>query len=119
MIQSKSPKVADPSSFLVGAAASVGLALVILSMDGSEAHAMGPDGPLMEEFWDNMRRYGLYVLTVSTGAITAIATPIFELLKNPITALLIVVIAVGSGYILSQVLSLMFGINEYAYQYAS
>ncbi|KAJ0973453.1 hypothetical protein J5N97_021412 [Dioscorea zingiberensis] len=31
--------------------------------------AQGPKGPVVEEFWDNMRRYGLYVLTVSTGGL--------------------------------------------------
>ncbi|KAH0712225.1 hypothetical protein KY289_008184 [Solanum tuberosum] len=31
--------------------------------DKNQALALGPEGPLMEEFWENMRRYGLYALT--------------------------------------------------------
>ncbi|KAE8652901.1 hypothetical protein Csa_022671, partial [Cucumis sativus] len=27
------------------------------------ALALGPEGPLVEEFWDNVRRYAIYALT--------------------------------------------------------
>ncbi|KAG2239087.1 hypothetical protein Bca52824_089947 [Brassica carinata] len=72
---------------------------------------------LMEEFWDNVRRYGLYALTVSPGALSAVFEPIFELLKNPISALLILIILGGSFYIVSQVVSSMVGVNEFVYDY--
>ncbi|KAJ0233014.1 hypothetical protein HA466_0286810 [Hirschfeldia incana] len=97
---------------------SVGLMMaLVLGLDGEKAMALGPEGPLMEEFWDNVRRYGLYALTVSTGALSAVFEPIFELLKNPISAVLIVIILGGSFYIVSQVVSAMVGVNEFAYDY--
>uniref|UniRef100_A0A1D1YD14 Uncharacterized protein ycf33 n=1 Tax=Anthurium amnicola TaxID=1678845 RepID=A0A1D1YD14_9ARAE len=105
---------------VVLAAASVGMAAVLMAgVEGKEALALGPEGPLVEEFWDNVRRYGLYVLTVSTGAIYTILEPIAELLKNPITAILILLILGGSFFLLSQVLSFMVGINEFSYDYAT
>ncbi|CAN8324765.1 unnamed protein product [Cochlearia groenlandica] len=97
---------------------SIGLMLVwVLGMDTDKAMALGPQGPLMEEFWDNVRRYGLYALTVSTGALSAVFEPIFELLKNPISAILILIILGGSFYMVSQVVSAMTGITEFAYDY--
>lgn len=97
---------------------SFALALHILGFDGrQEAMAFGPDGPLVEEFWDNLRRYGLYFITVSTGAIYTIVLPIYELLKNPITAILIIIVFVGILYLLSQILSAMVGVSEFSYQY--
>lgn len=44
------------------------------------ALALGPEGPLVEEFWDNVRRYAIYALTVSTGAIYTILHFILELI---------------------------------------
>ncbi|KAK2990206.1 hypothetical protein RJ640_014658 [Escallonia rubra] len=37
--------------------------LFLMGVDDHKALAFGPEGPLMEDFWDNMRRYGLYALT--------------------------------------------------------
>ncbi|XP_068644545.1 uncharacterized protein [Aristolochia californica] len=98
--------------------ASIGLALLVAAMDAQKALAWGPEGPLVEEFWDNMRRYGLYALTVSTGAIYTILQPIVELLKNPISAILIFAILVGGLYLVSQVLNAMVGITNFSYDYA-
>eukprot|EP00262_Sarcandra_glabra_P000187 TRINITY_DN1027_c0_g1_i1.p1 TRINITY_DN1027_c0_g1~~TRINITY_DN1027_c0_g1_i1.p1 ORF type:complete len:204 (+),score=32.82 TRINITY_DN1027_c0_g1_i1:72-683(+) len=105
------------SKLVVLGAVSVGVVLFLVGVDGQKALALGPEGPLMEEFWDNMRRYGLYIVTVSTGVIYTIFQPILELLKNPITAILIITILGGSLYLVSQVLALMFGISEFAYDY--
>lgn len=97
---------------------SVGLMMaLVMGMDAEKAMALGPEGPLMEEFWDNVRRYGLYALTVSTGALSAVFEPIYELLKNPISAILILIVLGGSFYIVSQVVSAMIGVNEFAYDY--
>lgn len=103
--------------WVVFSAASVGIALFLVGIEVPKALAFGPEGPLVEEFWDNMRRYGLYILTVSTGVIYTIFEPILELLKNPISAILIIIILGGSIYLVSQVLSAMFGISEFAYEY--
>ncbi|XP_065853376.1 uncharacterized protein [Euphorbia lathyris] len=99
--------------------ASIGLMLFITGIidDDQKALAFGPEGPLMEEFWDNVRRYALYALTVSTGALYTILVPIVELLKNPISALLVILIFGGSFFIMSQVLSAMVGVTDFSYDY--
>ncbi|XP_058727880.1 uncharacterized protein LOC131599600 [Vicia villosa] len=107
------------SRAMIIGAVSVGVLLLMSGMDEHKALALGPEGPLVEEFWDNVRRYGLYALTVSTGAIYTIMVPIFELLKNPITAILIVAIFGGGFYIVSQVLSAMVGISDFSYDYGN
>ncbi|PKI60768.1 hypothetical protein CRG98_018851 [Punica granatum] len=100
----------------------VGVAVFLLGVGADEHHgralALGPEGPLVEEFWDNVRRYALYALTVSTGAIYTILQPIIELLKNPISAILILLILGGGFYIITQVLSAMIGITEFSYDYS-
>lgn len=101
---------------MITGAASIGLLMLLMGQD--KAWALGPEGPLMEEFWENVRRYALYALTVSTGAVYTLFQPIIELLKNPISALLIVIIFVGSFFIVSQILSAMVGVSEFAYEYA-
>ncbi|TKW35744.1 hypothetical protein SEVIR_2G395000v4 [Setaria viridis] len=99
-----------------GITAGVGVALA-LSAGAGPALALGPEGPLVEEFWDNMRRYALYALTVSTGVAYTVLQPIVELLKNPVTALLIVVVIAGSGFLVSQVLNAMVGNSDFIYRY--
>lgn len=94
-------------SLVMAGAASVGV-MMVLMMD-KEAWALGPEGPLVEEFWENVRRYALYALTVSTGVIYSVVQPIFELLKNPISAVLVLIIIGGSIFIVSQILSAMMG----------
>ncbi|KAG6533078.1 uncharacterized protein LOC121990473 [Zingiber officinale] len=118
-IKTAKAEAAEPgglSSWSVLAGASLSLAILVMGVE--QAMALGPEGPLMEEFWDNVRRYALYVLTVSTGAIYTISQPIFDLLKNPITAVLVVIVFVGTFYLLSQILSAMIGISEFSYDYA-
>ncbi|GLT80218.1 hypothetical protein SLA2020_516700 [Shorea laevis] len=100
------PGVSSNGIVMVGAV-SVGFLLLFMGMDDQKALALGPEGPLVEEFWDNVRRYALYALTVSTGAIYTVLQPILELLKNPISAILILVIIGGGIYVVSQVLSAM------------
>ncbi|KAK2993687.1 hypothetical protein RJ640_026143 [Escallonia rubra] len=53
------------SRFVVLGTLSIGFVLFLMGVDDHKALAFGPEGPLMEDFWDNMRRYGLYALTVS------------------------------------------------------
>lgn len=105
---------------MVLGAVSLGIVLVLMGFEDhrNKALAFGPEGPLAEEFWDNVRRYALYALTVSTGAIYAILQPIFELLKNPISAILVLMILGGSIYIVYQVVATMVGVNEFSYDYA-
>ncbi|GMJ14530.1 hypothetical protein HRI_005122200 [Hibiscus trionum] len=104
--------------FVVVGAVSVGLAWFLMEVDVPKALALGPEGPLMEEFWENVRRYALYALTVSTGAIYTIMLPILELLKNPISAVLILLILGGGIFLVSQILSAMVGVSDFSYSYA-
>ncbi|XP_022979034.1 uncharacterized protein LOC111478796 [Cucurbita maxima] len=106
------------SRFLIIGAVSVGVALFLMGCNGERALALGPEGPLVEEFWDNVRRYAIYAVTVSTGALYTILLPILELLKNPITAVLVLAILGGAIFVISQVLSAMVGVNEFSYDYA-
>ncbi|CAN0908763.1 hypothetical protein LINGRAHAP2_LOCUS25457 [Linum grandiflorum] len=110
------------SASAAAAGASIGLVVFWMFVDehSSKAMALGPGGgPFMEEeFWDNVRRYALYALTVSTGALYTILVPIVELLKNPISAVLVLVILVGGFYIVSQVVSAMVGLSDFSYSYA-
>ncbi|CAJ1941491.1 unnamed protein product [Sphenostylis stenocarpa] len=103
------------SSVVIMGAVCVGILAVVLSEE--KALALGPEGPLVEEFWDNVRRYGLYALTVSTGALYTIFRPIADLLKNPISAIFILALFGGSLYIVSQVLSAMVGVSEFSYDF--
>ncbi|KAK7292475.1 hypothetical protein RIF29_08256 [Crotalaria pallida] len=101
----------------MGAVSSVGIILLMLLLNEEKALALGPEGPLVEEFWDNVRRYALYALTVSTGAIYTIVQPIWELLKNPISAILVIALFGGGIFIVSQVVSAMVGVTDFTYDY--
>ncbi|KAL6657619.1 hypothetical protein ACP70R_005399 [Stipagrostis hirtigluma subsp. patula] len=106
-----------PTWALIGGITAGVAAALALSAGAGPAQALGPEGPLVEEFWDNMRRYALYALTVSTGVAYAVLQPIVELLKNPVTALLIVAVLAGSGFLVSQVLNAMVGNSDFIYMY--
>ncbi|KAL5182336.1 hypothetical protein HKD37_17G046490 [Glycine soja] len=109
------PLLKHDSSIVMMGAVCVGILVVVLSEE--KALALGPEGPLVEEFWDNVRRYGLYALTVSTGALYTIFRPIVELLKNPISAIFILLLFGASFFIVSQVLSAMVGVSEFSYDF--
>lgn len=99
----------------------LGFGIAVWFFVGSEQSALAfwPEGPLVEEFWENMRRYGLYFFTVGTGALYTILKPIYELLKNPLSAVLVIVIIFGIFYLLYLTVSAMIGISDFSYQYAS
>ena len=76
------------------------------------ALALGPEGPLVEEFWENVTRYIAYFFTVASGGAYAIVKPITELLRKPITAFF-VIIALGGGAVITWLtLSSMLGLSE-------
>ncbi|KAH6768783.1 transmembrane protein [Perilla frutescens var. frutescens] len=111
------PKSKENSRMVMLVGVSVGVALLLMGFEEQRAVALGPEGPLMEEFWDNMRRYALYALTVSTGAISILLEPIIELLKNPISAILILLILGGGFYLVSQIVTAMVGLSDFSYDY--
>ncbi|KAK7262083.1 hypothetical protein RJT34_29643 [Clitoria ternatea] len=106
-----------PRRRIVVVMGAVSVGILVLFLNDQRAWALGPEGPLVEEFWENVRRYGLYALTVSTGALYTVFRPIWELLKNPITAIFILALLGGSIYFLSQVLSAMVGVSDFTYDY--
>nr|GMC51452.1 Ycf33 family protein [Ipomoea batatas] len=106
------------SRILILGAVSIGVVMFLMGVGDEKALALGPEGPLMEEFWDNMRRYAIYALTVSTGVLYTVFQPIYELLKNPISAILVLTIIGGSIFIVSQVLSAMVGVSDFSYEYS-
>ncbi|KAI3676527.1 hypothetical protein L1987_86137 [Smallanthus sonchifolius] len=107
----------DNSRCLMVGAVTLGFMVLLMGSDDHQmALAFGPEGPLMEDFWDNMRRYGLYALTVSSGVLYAVFQPLYELLKNPISAILVLTILGGGFYIVSQVVSAMVGITDFSYE---
>ncbi|CAI9756677.1 unnamed protein product [Fraxinus pennsylvanica] len=106
------------SKLVILGTVSVGLAIFLMGIDEHKALALGPEGPLMEDFWDNMRRYALYALTVSTGVIYTVFQPIVELLRNPISAILVLTIIGGGIFIVSQVVSAMVGLSDFSYDYS-
>ncbi|KAJ7256885.1 hypothetical protein O6H91_Y413900 [Diphasiastrum complanatum] len=65
-----------------------------------------------------MRRYGLYFITVATGGIYSLVKPLADLLKSPVTAVLLVVVLSGSFYLLYLTLSTMLGIIDFDYEYS-
>ncbi|KAI3740881.1 hypothetical protein L2E82_31356 [Cichorium intybus] len=117
-LSTETEKFIDSSRYLIVGAVSLGFMMLLMGSDDHQmALAFGPEGPLMEDFWDNMRRYGLYALTVSTGVLYAVFQPLYELLKNPISAILVLTILGGGFYIVTQVVSAMIGITEFSYDY--
>ncbi|KAL5198611.1 hypothetical protein ABZP36_002123 [Zizania latifolia] len=54
---------------------------------------------------------------VSTGVAYTVLQPIVERLKNPVTALLILAVVAGSGFLVSQVFNAMVGDSDFIYTY--
>ncbi|KAI3874801.1 hypothetical protein MKW98_019374 [Papaver atlanticum] len=95
----------------------LGVAMLVVGMNDQKTSALGPEGPLVEEFWDNMGIYSFYILPESTSVIYTIFQPILEILKNLVTAALIITVLGGKLFIVSQVISTMVGVSEFLYDY--
>lgn len=95
-----------------------GLVFAIVCLPDASALALGPGGPLMEEFWDNVRRYGLYFFTVVSGGLYSLAKPLLDLLKEPSTQLLVAIAVAGTFYLIYLTVSTMLGLTEFDYQYS-
>lgn len=81
------------------------------------ALALGPQGPLVEEFWDNVTRYVAYFFTVVSGGAYSILKPLADLLRSPVTALFTVIFIAGVGYLTYLTVSAMLGLEGMTYQY--
>lgn len=90
----------------------------LVSLSDEHALALGPGGPLMEEFWDNVRRYGFYFFTVVSGGLYSLAKPLLDLLKDPSTQILVLIAVTGTFYLMYLTVSTMLGLNDFVYQYA-
>eukprot|EP00850_Spirogloea_muscicola_P016295 SM000131S26725 [mRNA] locus=s131:250426:257697:+ [translate_table: standard] len=82
------------------------------------ALALGPDGPLAEEFWENVTRYISFFFTVLTGGLYSIARPIGDLLRRPLSAVLTLAALSGGFYLTYLTISAMLGITPYEYDYS-
>lgn len=81
------------------------------------ALALGPEGPLLEEFWDNVSRYVAYFFTVASGGAYSILKPVADLLRSPVTAVFTVVFIAGVTYLTYLTVSAMLGLEGMTYQY--
>lgn len=95
-----------------------GLVFALVCLPDEHALALGPGGPLMEEFWDNVRRYGFYFFTVVSGGLYSLAKPVLDLMKDPSTQILVAVVVIGTFYLMYLTVSTMLGLNDFVYQYA-
>nr|XP_024382050.1 uncharacterized protein LOC112285443 isoform X2 [Physcomitrium patens] len=75
-------------------------------------------GPLLEEFWDNVRRYGFYFFTVVSGGLYSLTKPLLDLLKDPSTQILVAIAVFGTLYLVYLTVSTMLGLNDFSYEYA-
>lgn len=94
------------------------LVFALVCLPDEHALALGPGGPLMEEFWDNVRRYGFYFFTVVSGGLYSLAKPLVDLLKDPSTQILVLIAVIGTFYLVYLTVSTMLGLNDFEYQYA-
>lgn len=76
------------------------------------ALALGPEGPLVEEFWENVSRYIAYFFTVASGGAYALLKPIADRLKSPLSAFFVILALSGGAFITYLTLSAMLGLNE-------
>jgi hypothetical protein len=93
------------------------LVFTLVCLPDANAHALGPGGPLMEEFWDNVRRYGFYFFTVVSGGLYSLAKPLVDLLKEPSTQFLVAIAVAGTFYLIYLTVSTMLGLTDFDYQY--
>ncbi|XP_024382049.1 uncharacterized protein [Physcomitrium patens] len=94
------------------------LALALFCLPDERALALGPEGPLLEEFWDNVRRYGFYFFTVVSGGLYSLTKPLLDLLKDPSTQILVAIAVFGTLYLVYLTVSTMLGLNDFSYEYA-
>lgn len=90
----------------------------LVCLPDEHALALGPGGPLMEEFWDNVRRYGFYFFTVVSGGLYSLAKPLVELMKDPSTQILVIIAVIGTFYLMYLTVSTMLGLNDFVYEYS-
>jgi hypothetical protein len=95
-----------------------GLVFSLVCLPDASALALGLGDPLMEEFWDNVRRYGLYFFTVVSGGLYSLAKPLLDLLKEPSTQFLVAIAVAGTFYLIYLTVSTMLGLTEFDYQYS-
>lgn len=94
------------------------LVFALVCLPDANALALGPGGPLMEEFWDNVRRYGFYFFTVVSGGLYSLAKPLLDLLKEPSTQFLVAIAVAGTLYLVYLTVSTMLGLTDFDYQYS-
>nr|YP_009295910.1 hypothetical protein Schim_164 [Schimmelmannia schousboei]AOM64845.1 hypothetical protein Schim_164 [Schimmelmannia schousboei] len=65
----------------------------------------------MHTFWDNINKFPRFLISVLAGFFLTTLYPIFELLQDKKTRILLIIISCLSISILYQILKLMLGLN--------
>ena len=67
--------------------------------------------PQASEFWDNVGRFVVYFFTVLTGGFLSLVQPIIDRLRNPSSAVLVIVALAGGLFLAYTTLAAMLGLN--------
>lgn len=109
-------ETSQEGSLAGGAAAALGPGVPTDMASSTLALAFVPGMPGAEgPFWDNVLRFVVYFITVFTGGLFTLLKPIYELAKNPVTLLLLIVVLGGGFSFLYFSLSAMLGLNDPGY----
>ncbi len=65
----------------------------------------------MQEFWENLGRYGRYFITVTLGIFIALFQRLEPLLKNPKSAIALVLLILGIFTFMALTLRAMLGLS--------
>eukprot|EP00238_Polyblepharides_amylifera_P001654 CAMPEP_0196573990 /NCGR_PEP_ID=MMETSP1081-20130531/3795_1 /TAXON_ID=36882 /ORGANISM="Pyramimonas amylifera, Strain CCMP720" /LENGTH=208 /DNA_ID=CAMNT_0041891873 /DNA_START=277 /DNA_END=903 /DNA_ORIENTATION=+ len=89
---------------------------LLLSLDAEAARAEGGNQTYTlaegEDFWSNMGRYMKYGVTVVFGTGYVLVKPLFQYLKNPKTAIPLILVVIGVVLIIRWTLQTMLGLND-------
>lgn len=99
---------------------------LVFSGDASANEALGMDGHDFvphevyriaenEDFWANMARYGRFFFSVIVGTVYTALKPLSQLLKRPVTAAVIIGVAVLIYFFVSTTLQAMLGLSDFDY----
>lgn len=117
----------EPQWYLSSAAICVGLGVMGLAAAAGAAHAsdLVDSAPLYhpvsadisqlaaeEDFWVNISKYFRFFISLMTGTAYVLLRPFARMLKNPVTAVLLVAGIVGGIFFLNFTLNAMLGLSD-------
>lgn len=122
----KSSHGVEPYTPLLIGASLLAVHQLVFSGDASAKEALGMDGhdyvphevfrvAENEDFWANMARYGRFFFSVIVGTVYTALKPLSQLLKRPVTAAVIIGVAVLIYFFVSSTLQGMLGLSDFDY----